>query len=364
MIGDAERGFPTAVFGADPDVGRDLAQVDWAATPLGSPSGWPQSLQTAVSILLSSPVPDVDGVGAGADVLLQRRLPPRHTGPQVSVGAGPAGERGVVGDLGRHRTANRPGAVHGAGHLGCGAAAVPGALRLPRGDLSHVLLQSVARRRGDMSSACCAWSARTPHQVIGERRMATLRDLGSDPSVVRTEEESLAFAHRQLGQNLRDLPFTLTYLFDDDGDARLAGPAGSRRGTRPPPPCCLPTALRSGRSARLARGESVLVELDGAPYSDLPTGDWPEPPVKALVVPLHGAGRHVQWLSGGRAEPVPPDKREVTPASWSWSPRTSRRESAAPAATGPSSGGPRSWPNWIAPRPRSSPTSATSSAPR
>ena len=32
MNGDAERGLPAAVFGADPDVGRDLAQVDWAAT--------------------------------------------------------------------------------------------------------------------------------------------------------------------------------------------------------------------------------------------------------------------------------------------------------------------------------------------
>ena len=54
MTGDAERGRPAAVFGADGDVGRDLAQVDWAATPLGPPSTWPQSLQTAVSILLSS----------------------------------------------------------------------------------------------------------------------------------------------------------------------------------------------------------------------------------------------------------------------------------------------------------------------
>ena len=48
--------------------------------------------------------------------------------------------------------------------------------------------------------------------MIGERRMATLRDLGSDPSVVRTEEELLAFADQQLRSNLRDLPFTLTYL--------------------------------------------------------------------------------------------------------------------------------------------------------
>ena len=118
MIGDADRGLPAAVFGADADVGRDLAQVDWAATPLGSPSGWPQSLQTAVSILLSSRFPMWMAWGPRADVLLQRGLPPRHAGPQIPVGAGPAGQRGVVGDLGRHRSANRPGAVDGAGDLG------------------------------------------------------------------------------------------------------------------------------------------------------------------------------------------------------------------------------------------------------
>ena len=35
-------------------------------------------------------------------------------------------------------------------------------------------------------------------RVIGERRMATLRDLGSDPSVARTEQETLGLAGRQL----------------------------------------------------------------------------------------------------------------------------------------------------------------------
>ncbi|PRC49427.1 hypothetical protein C6A85_74765, partial [Mycobacterium sp. ITM-2017-0098] len=59
-------------------------------------------------------------------------------------------------------------------------------------------------------------------RVISERRMATLRDLGSDPSVVSTESEILAFTASQLARNLSDLPFTLTYLFDDNGAAHLA----------------------------------------------------------------------------------------------------------------------------------------------
>ncbi len=45
------------VFGADSEVGGDLSRVDWSATPLGPPREWPQSLRTAVSILLSSRFP-------------------------------------------------------------------------------------------------------------------------------------------------------------------------------------------------------------------------------------------------------------------------------------------------------------------
>ena len=42
------------VFRADQEIGRDLAAVDWMSTPLGPVDGWPQSLRTAVNILLSS----------------------------------------------------------------------------------------------------------------------------------------------------------------------------------------------------------------------------------------------------------------------------------------------------------------------
>jgi hypothetical protein len=42
------------VFAADREIGRDLAAVDWAATALGAPAGWPRSLRTAVDFLLSS----------------------------------------------------------------------------------------------------------------------------------------------------------------------------------------------------------------------------------------------------------------------------------------------------------------------
>ena len=74
--------------------------------------------------------------------------------------------------------------------------------------------------------------------VVGEDtdRVATVRDPASDPSVVRTEQEMLALVAHALGANPRDLPFTLTYLFDEDtGAARLMGASGIAVGHPPAP---------------------------------------------------------------------------------------------------------------------------------
>ncbi|MFJ6698349.1 SpoIIE family protein phosphatase [Streptomyces sp. NPDC091272] len=125
-------------------------------------------------------------------------------------------------------------------------------------------------------------------RVIGERQMATLRDLGSDPSVARTEQEMLAFTGDQLGRNQRDLPFTLTYLFQEDGSARLAGATGMAPG-HPAAPALVPADDGPDAvwpTAAPARGESSVVELSGPPFTGLPTGGWPQPPQQALVTPL------------------------------------------------------------------------------
>ena len=139
-------------------------------------------------------------------------------------------------------------------------------------------------------------------RVIGERRMATLRDLGSDPRVVRTDQEMLDFAGRQLDRNRQDLPFTVTYLFDDDGaTARLAGSTGIAAGHPAAPP-----ALAVGDPdpvwpvATLLRGEPALAGLDGVPFTGLPTGVGSEPPAQALIVPLarHGGAPYGFLVAG------------------------------------------------------------------
>ncbi|MFD4638274.1 SpoIIE family protein phosphatase [Lentzea sp. NPDC058436] len=276
----------TDVFAESEEIGRDLAAVDWSATPLGPPAGWPQSLQTAVSILLSSRFsmwmawgPDLTFFCNNAYRLntLARKYPWALGRPAEQVWAE------IWDDIGP-----RVDSV-----LTTGQATWDEALRLfvdRSGYLEesyHTFSYSPLRdESGAVAGMLCVVSEET-ERVIGERRMATLRDLGSDPSLAREEHEVLAHACAQLDGNQQDLPFTLTYLFDD-GHARLACATGTMAG-HPAAPDAIPLADESIWPVAAARsGESVVVDLDGV--SDLPGGAWEKPPTSALVVPLQRPG--------------------------------------------------------------------------
>ncbi|MEV4757006.1 SpoIIE family protein phosphatase [Micromonospora sp. NPDC049559] len=278
------------VFAADHEIGADLAAVDWAATPLGPPDGWPQSLQTAVSILLSSRFSMWMAWGPELTFFCNAAYRRNTLGRKYPWALGrPASEvwAEIWDDIGpRIETV-----------LTTGRATWDEALLLflersgyPE-ETYHTFSYSPLRDDdGALVGMLCVVSEET-ERVVGERRMTTLRDLGSDPSVIRTEEEMLAFAGRQLGRNLRDLPFTLTYLFQPDGSAALAAATGIPAG-HPAAPATLPADAPDPvwPVAPPARGESRLVPLDGAPFTGLPAGHWPEPPHQALLVPLGRQG--------------------------------------------------------------------------
>ncbi|MEV5508368.1 SpoIIE family protein phosphatase [Streptomyces orinoci] len=286
---EAGRGAPSAspggLFTGDPEVGADLLAVDWPATPLGPPEGWPQSLHTAVSILLSSRFPMWMAWGEELTFFCNAAYRRDTLGRKYPWALGrPAREvwSEIWDDIGpRIRTVLSTGrATWDEGLL----------LFLERSGYTeetyHTFSYSPLRDdAGDIVGMLCVVSEET-ERVIGERRMATLRDLGSDPSVIRTEQEVLAFADRQLDRNRKDLPFTLTYLFDGR-TARLTGATGIEPGHRAAPAVLSaddPGALWP--AAVPAGGEAVVVPLDGADFAGLPCGDWSEPPVRALVVPL------------------------------------------------------------------------------
>ncbi|MCO8270471.1 SpoIIE family protein phosphatase [Actinoplanes sp. TRM 88003] len=261
------------VFAGGGDVGRDLTVVEWGGTSLGPPEQWPQSLRTAVSILLSSRFPMWMAWGPQLTFFCNDAYRRDTLGRKYPWALGrPANEvwAEIWDDIGPRIE----------GVLATGQATWDEGLLLflersgYREETYHTFSYSPLRDdEGALVGMLCVVSEDT-ERVIGQRRMATLRDLGSDPSVVRTEQQTLAFTGAQLGRNLRDLPFTLTYLFDLDG-VRLAEATGM--------PADHPVASPAGWPVEaVARGESVVVPLDG----DLPAGDWHEPPTEALLVPL------------------------------------------------------------------------------
>jgi PAS domain S-box-containing protein len=272
-----------SIFGADSEIGPDLAAVDWAATPLGPSAAWPQSLRTAVRILLSSRFSMWLGWG-----------------PELTFFCNAAYRRDTLGRkypwaLGR--PAREVWAEIWADVwpridqvLSTGQATWDEALLLfversgyPEESYHTFSYSPLHDDAGAVVGMLCVVREDTD-RVIAERRMETLRDLGSDPSSAHTEQEALAFAADRLGRNLRDLPFTLTYLFDDGGAARLASSSGITAGHPAAPTVLAADDASVWPVAEPARGESVLVEL--ADVAALPTGDWRSPPVQALVVSL------------------------------------------------------------------------------
>src|SRR4051812_48487533 len=216
------------VFAGGGDVGRDLAAVSWETTPLGPPAGWPQSLRTAVSILLSSRFPMWMAWGPHLTFFCNAAYRRDTLGSKYPWALGRTAREvwaEIWDDIGpRIETVLSTGeATWDEGLL----------LFLERSGYTeetyHTFSYSPLRDDdGALVGMLCVVNEETD-RVIGERRMATLRDLGSDPSVVRTERQTLAFTGAQLGRNLRDLPFTLTYLFEPDG-VRLAEATGIAAG--------------------------------------------------------------------------------------------------------------------------------------
>ena len=190
--------------------------------------------------------------------------------------------RGVGGDLGRHRSAHRVTCSRPARRPGTKACCCfsSGAASARRPTTPSRTARCTRTTAG--SPACSASSPRRRPALIGERRLALLRDFGSRLASSQTTADVWAAVEHALGADSRDLPFTLAYLFEaerHDGDA--GGARQRRRG-------------RSDRAASDRRRRPVWPiarVLDGAAATPTgrrsaaagrwPRGPWDQPPRQA-----------------------------------------------------------------------------------
>ncbi|HSD75540.1 MAG TPA: ATP-binding protein [Steroidobacteraceae bacterium] len=132
-------------------------------------------------------------------------------------------------------------------------------------------------------------------KVVGERRVAILRDLGASAPDAKTAEEACAIAAQTLARHTLDVPFILLYLMEPDGSARLAGAAGLEVGG-PMSPETIPLAHDDTPAWPLQRviaaEELHVVEgLDPDAFG-VRLGPWSDPPHTAVIVPIRSSKAH------------------------------------------------------------------------
>jgi PAS domain S-box-containing protein len=130
---------------------------------------------------------------------------------------------------------------------------------------------------GAVEGLMCVVSEET-ERVISERRLGTLGALAGELIASRSRDAVAAAALKALGENRRDFPFSLIYLFD-------AAKAATGAYADPAAQALLP--VFQAEAASLAG--PVRRALGGS--GDLPTGGWPIPPREILLVPIAKAGQ-------------------------------------------------------------------------
>jgi signal transduction histidine kinase/DNA-binding response OmpR family regulator len=270
-------------------VGADLLAVNWKATPLGPMAAWPQSLQTAVRIVVSSRFSMWMAWGDDLTFFCNEAYRRDTLGVKYPWALGrPASEvwAEIWSDIGPRIEAV----------MGTGTATWDEALQLflQRSgyveETYHTFSYSpLTDDTGLLAGMLCVVTEDTG-RVIDARRIATLRDLGLETGVAPREADMWSHAATALAANPQCLPFAAVYLFDDEGDgARLVCATGL-----PPDHPAAPERLTDGPSpwpwTEAAEGRPVLVgDLSAIP--GLPTGAWKEPPRQALLLPLPAAGQ-------------------------------------------------------------------------
>ncbi len=275
-------------------VGRDLMKVDWAATSMGHPDTWSLSLRSAVRIMLTSKFAMWLAWGPDLTFLCNDAYRRDTLGSKYPWAMGrPAGE--VWSEIWED-ISPRIAEVMATGEATWDEALM---LFLERSgyveETYHTFSYSpLADDDGSVAGMLCV-VAEVTEQVIAERRMRTLRDLGVGVRTARDERSAVAAACALLADNPASLPFAAVYLFesvDAEGGsglaaARLAGSAGIEEG-HPAFPVTIDGEAHEWGS-RAARRGAVTV-FDGADQlpSDLPTGAWEQPPHQAITVPVSG----------------------------------------------------------------------------
>ena len=252
---------PTAEINGEPDflagsgeMSSMMRDFDWAATDLGPPGSWPQSLKTVVRIVLTSRYamwmawgPNLrffcndaylPTVGIKRDWVLGSRSD--KVWEEIWPDIGPRIER----VLNTGEATWDEGLLLFLERLGF------------REETYHTFSYNpLADDDGQISGMLCVVTEET-ERVVGERRLATLSQLAGRLASARAESEVLDAIKEGVDAADKDVPFALLYLYDDQGALRLARASGIETG-HPASPAVISVAPRYPEFGKTDRERSV-----------------------------------------------------------------------------------------------------------
>ena len=271
------------------ELGALTRALDWGATPLGPPEHWPQSLKTAVRIMLTSSQPFWIGWGEDLTYLYNDAYKSIIGGKHPWALGRPASEvwREIWPDI-APMLATAMGGEEGI--------YVEQQLLIMerhgyREETYYTFSYSpIPDDDGNPGGIICANTDDTS-RVIGERQIALLRELAAGASPARSWREACTLAAASFDADPRDLVFAAIHTLDRENDRlTLAAAHGIEPGHAAAPERLDLTASAAG--AALRTGEAQLIADARQRYPDLPTGVLGEPPREIVALPIPAAGEH------------------------------------------------------------------------
>ena len=202
-----------------------MAKFDWGATPIGRPEQWPNSLRTAVRIMLTSQQPVWIGWGrispisttiptnqSSAESILGRLgAPPREVWREIWADIAPLLDKAMTDEEGTYVEEQL--------------------LIMERNgypEETHYTFSysPIIEDDGTTGGIFCANTDDT-QRVIGERQLALLRELAAGTAHARTWQQACENGAYALSTNPHDLPFGLLYVPEPGSDTAIrAGATG------------------------------------------------------------------------------------------------------------------------------------------
>src|SRR5918992_2729874 len=273
------------------EMGAHMRAKDWSASPLGRPETWPQSVKTAVSICLNARVPIALWLGPELRLVYNDAYIPFLGETKHPAMLGAPG-REAWGEIWAELEPMHDEVAAGRA-ISVEDVQLFFARKLPREEVyaswgySPILAADGFTIEGTFNSC-----TETTAKVVGERRLATLRDLGARSPEQRTAEIACRDAAEVLRGNPLDIPFAVLYLLDEEGTSarRVASTQSDDylkvfpkhhpviHGSPASGPWPLSRAADTGQSCQ-------IFDLPGT-VGVFPAGPWPDPVETAFVLPL------------------------------------------------------------------------------